>query len=358
MAPARFFAYIFFLASKRNRCTEEEKDVQVSSFFEQWMNTHQLKEESVFDLGHPDLTLARIAEKEGHSVAVLHFDDIDILEIERRQILPDEDPFAFWEKCGNDLEACRVGGCYFGTAHALSFPSDEIFKESIREMAHAEIPGTGFLYRMGAHSFLMISQKPAEFLGRDFPAIASIVQKLAFQEDVSKEVKRKSKGYRREIERLISPERLKDIETNFNAVKKDQTYLQDNLISLSKVRENFDINILSLRNYLKTLDIRTDTLFAPVIRKAGKARQQLNFDMNHARLNLDRVNGQLKLLELGIEKQRINEQSRINQLITVIGVTFSMGQVAANEDWDVKLLLMCVAMLVISLIVWFMKKGK
>ncbi len=80
--------------------------------------------------------------------------------------------------------------------------------------------------------------------------------------------------------------------------------------------------------------------------------------MNHARLNLDRVEGQLKLLELRIESQRINEQNRIKQLITVIGITFGMGQVAANEDWDLKLLLMSIAMLVISVIVWILNKGK
>ncbi|OQY58853.1 MAG: hypothetical protein B6245_09670 [Desulfobacteraceae bacterium 4572_88] len=357
MASAHFFAYIFFRAPK-NR-TEEEKNACSNSLFEQWMNSQGLKEGKPFDLGHPELTHIRQAQNEERDISLLRLDEIDILKIHRMQTATDEDPLTFWENCVEELKKHPPDkSCHFGLAHVLCLPSDDFLKEIQVPPEYAEIPGSGRLYQAGEHSFLMISQKPAAFLGRDFPVILSFLQKLTYQDDISQDVKSRNRVYRTEIEKLTALDRLRDIESNFNSIKTYQAYLGDNLISLSKIHQNFDINLLNLENYLKTLRIQEDTLFTRVIRKAEKARRQLRFDLNHARLNLDRVNGQLKLVELGIEKQRINEQSRIKQLITVIGVTFGMGQVAANEAWDTKLLLMCIAMLAISLIVWFLNRDR
>jgi len=357
MASAQFFAYTFFRAPK-NR-TEEEKNACSNSLFEQWMNSQGLKEGKPFDLGHPELKLIRQAQNEERDISLLRLDEIDILEIHRIQNATDEDPLTFWENCVEELKKHPPDkSCHFGLAHVLCLPSDDALGEIQLSSEYAEIPGSGRLYQAGKHSFLMISQKPAAFLGRDFPVILSFIRKLTYQDDVSEDVKSRNRVYRTEIEKLTAPDRISDIQSNFNHIRTYQTYLGDGLISLSKIHQNADINIRSLKNYLKTLRIREDTLFTRVITKAKKARRQLRFDLNHARLNLDRVNGQLKLLELEIEKQRVNEQSRIKQLITVIGVTFGMGQVAANEDWDTKLLLMCIAMLAISLIVWFLNRDR
>ncbi len=361
--PARFYAYIFFEIPPEFRIQKQSCE-QAGLFFEQWKKAYRLKEGLPFDVGDPEINMLCLAETEGLSVCILRYHDMDIVEIEWGQSSSDEPPQDFWKKCADSLEKQMSSvSSYFGSVRACFAGSSDLTAANINpDWKSAHVPDFGVFYRMGEkHNYLLISEDkdPGDFLGRDFPIMASSVLKLENQEQVMEVVKNQKYENEKNFNTLISSD-IKSIEENLTAVKKYYTYLQENANSLAKLRQTFGINISNLESYCKHYELYP--LFMPILRQAKHKRKQLFYDSNYVKLNLEGITIRLQLAESEIQNRKVKTQQRIERWIALAAIPLGIGGATTNMtepcDWIIRLIMMGIGgAAMFALCLWLQKKN-
>lgn len=378
LSSARLYAYVFFEVPYELRKDNMEND-EVLSFFRQWKDEYQLKQAKTFDMGDPDLTMLRLAENEALSACVFRFHDIDVFEIQWDQTEPDASPFDFWNQCTDDLEKQLADVSYFGAARAYFANSDDISTSTLKTIVKrcnwkfspkwplSEIPYIGNLYSVGKHSYILLSDNKelSTFLGRDFPIMESVIQKVEFENTELNKIKAQNDKSESQVQKLVLTEKPGEIEKNLTAVKEYQAYIHRNTSLLARLQQTLDINILNLENFLISYPPEKDTLFSAVLMRVKKIRRQSEFDLNYAHTILQGIESHLRLLELTIENRREKGQQRIERWIAVLGIAIGMGQIAANipvqnKDlvWVIQLGLMGIIVPVTFILLWILRKGK
>jgi hypothetical protein len=365
---ARFYAYVFFKVSPAlNRESNPAYE-----FFKQWKVAYQLEETPTTHTGDPGLKMLRAAEKDAVHISLFRFRDTDIFKFRKQRTEPGEAVATLWEKSAAEFES-RMGNLseslsYIGISRVYFAHSSDLSKnaakmvakyckwdETSAEMLSVKVSSLGSLYRIDDQSYLMLSQygDPTEFLDRDFAIIESVFQKLAFENKRFKEVRSQSQKSESQIQKLISPADIEEIEKNLTAIRTYQCHLHNSLGLMSRLDQTLELGILDINNYLFVYEPQNDTLFVSKLRRVEKIQKRLRFDLNYLRLISDNIDSRVHLLLLTTQGRRLKTERRIEMGIFAFGAAISAGLMASDTTWGIRLLLMILAALLGGMFSYF-----
>jgi len=337
MNPARFYSYILFRVPQE-LIAERKENPNVTSFFDKLKKEYNLQSADIFDLGDPDLTMFRLAENDNIAVCVFRFHDLDIVETEWSQSSEDVSVSEFWKNRLDDLKKhfTDIPSC-FGISSALFTHSENLLTENISE--YTEIPLLGKFYHIKPNHYILVAQdettEPADFLGRDFPVIFSFLRKIEFEHEELRKIRASVDESKNRINDFFLIENPNNIE-NFLIMKKDESYLQRNISLLAKLQQTLKINILNLEKYCNKYQIENDKIFAPFLKNANHICNQIDYDLNYARLTLEAFDSHVQVLDLIIKNRNEKHQKHIERLIALLIIPIGIGQIGAALGWEWK----------------------
>ncbi len=364
---ARFYAYVFFKVSP---ALNRESD-PAYEFFKQWKAVYQLEEKPTIHTGEPELKMLRMAEEDAVHISLFRFRDTDIFKFRRQRTEPGESVATLWERSAAEFESRMGNLCeslsFIGTSRIYFAHSSDLSKNAAKmvakycqwevsaEMLSVKVSSLGSLYRIDDQGYLMLSQygDPTEFLDRDFAVIDSVFQKLEFENKRFQEFRTQSQKSENQIQKLISPADIEEIEKNLTAIRTYQCHLHNSLSLMFRLDQTLDLGMLDINNYLFVYEPQNDTLFVSKIRKVEKIQKQVRFDLNYLRLISDNIDSRVNLLTLTTQGRRLKTERRIEIGLFTFGSAVSAGLMASDVTWGVKLLLIILAALLGGMFSYF-----
>jgi hypothetical protein len=220
------------------------------------------------------------------------------------------------------------------------------------EMPSVKVSSLGTLYGISDQSYLMLSQygDPSEFLDRDFAIIESVFQKLDFETKRFREVRAQSEKSESQIQKLISPAELEEIEQNLTAIRTYQCHLHDSLSIVAKSEQILEVGMMDITNYLSAYSPQNDTLFVSKIGKIEKSQKRLKFDLNYLNLISTNLDSRIRILLLNTQTRRLTTERHIQNIIAAFGTAISTGLLLSDVAPMIKLLVMIVSAVVAALL--------
>lgn len=339
-----------------------------AEFFRQWKTVSGMEEQDPPNIGDTDLKMLRLAEKDAVQICLLRFRDTDIFKFRKHRTEPTEAISLLWEKSAAEFEA-QMGDIaqtlsYIGSSRVYFAHSSDLSKNAAKmvakycqweidsEMPSVKVSSLGTLYGISDQSYLLLSQygDPSEFLDRDFAVIESVFQKLDFENRRFREVRAQSEKSEHQIQKLISPAALEEIEQNLTAIRTYQCLLHDSLSIVAKSEQTSEVGMMDINNYLSAYSPQNDTLFVSKLGKIEKIRKQLKFDLNYLNLISTNLDSRIRILLLNTQTRRLTTERHIQNIIVAFGTAISTGLLLSDIPPMIRFLVMSISACVAALL--------
>ncbi len=352
---ACFYAYVFF---KVPPALNREGD-PAADFFRQWKTLLAMEEKDPLNIGDTDLKMLRLAEKDTVQISLFRFRNTDIVKFRKHRTEPTEAISSLWEKSAAEFES-QIGNIaqalsFIGISRVYFAHSSDLSKNAAKmvakycqweideEMPSVKVSSLGTLYGISDQSYLMLSQygDPSAFLDKDFAVIESVFQKTDFENRRFNEVRIQIEKSENQIQKLISPADIEEIEVNLTAIRTYQCHLHDSRSMMAKLEQTLDMGVMDINNYLSAYTPQNDMLFVSKLGKIEKIQKRVRFDLNYVNLISTNIDSRIRILLLTTQTRRLNTERRIQTLIAAFGTAIIVGLSASEVCcWTLKLLLM------------------
>ena len=195
------------------------------------------------------------------------------------------------------------------------------------------------------------------FLDFLFPFLENYRQKLRFQREELEKIKLQNVDNLAKLKNVVilpkedhedaddGNEGPKARQKRLEKMKGYQHTLWENLGKMRKIDHTLEINMDNLREAVEWMPqllndpslsscdefVSRDHVFAPLLQRVARDRQQLAHDVEYLRITLETHDRYIKTLELEIDSIREDQERRIEHLIAALGIALAVGQIIQQD---------------------------
>lgn len=336
----------------------------------------QLDSDETFESPHPDVIPLTYRSNEASKTYLLQFWFNDILTTILTQNNTDrrQDPVRYLQKSLKPDSIFGSAEAAFGTMSVVFVQAKQdvpIVEFIARHCFDADVSNNlpvchlewGTLYFLPmANRYVLLVDEAAKlfhgdtFLAFDFPMLEAIRQKLIYEQSEASKLKIENLRMEVEIKKLLDCitenldgryENISKVEAFLHELDDSQAEIYSNISRTETVLHTLSINIRNIDSYIKAIPVKSDSLFAPLLKDFRFIYENIEAGLKYTKLLLPSIVKRQETIPLKIDllRQRAQEQNnkiekRQNMLIAVFGVILGAGEVFPPEESEYRLLWM------------------